>query len=276
MKTLQEVLIEGRNCLKEADIAEYQLDAWYLMEFCFGITKTQYFIRQQETVLSEQYETYKNMIKKRAEHIPLQYLTKEQEFMGLSFLVNEHVLIPRQDTEILVEEVLKKADGKRVLDMCTGSGCILISIAKQCSIKEAVGVDISEQALNVAKENGNRHKTEIRWIQSNLFEQVTGEYDIIVSNPPYIETKEIETLMPEVRFHEPMLALDGKEDGFYFYEQIIEKSDLFLTKGGFIFFEIGYNQGEKVKELLEKKGYENIQIKQDLAGLDRVVYGKRK
>lgn len=276
MKTLQEVLIEGRQYLKEADIVEYQLDAWYLMEFCFGITKTQYLIRQKEVVLPEQYEIYRNIIKKRAEHIPLQHITKEQEFMGLSFFVNEHVLIPRQDTEILVEEVLKKADKKRVLDMCTGSGCILISIVKQCNVKEAVGVDISEQALKVAKENANRYQAKIKWIQSNLFECVTGEYDIIVSNPPYIETKEIETLMPEVRLHEPILALDGKENGLYFYEQIIEKADLFLTKGGFLFFEIGYNQGEKVKELLEKKGYENIQIKQDLVGLNRVVYGKRK
>ena len=215
------------------------------------------------------------VIAKRAQRIPLQHITGEQEFMGLTFRVNEHTLIPRQDTEILVEEaMLYLHDGMRILDMCTGSGCILLSLLKYSNECEGVGVDISEQALAVARENATRLGLKAGFVQSDLFEQVQGRFDMLVSNPPYIATKEIETLMPEVREHEPMQALDGMEDGLYFYRKIVEKSADYLYNGARLYFEIGYDQGEAVSTLMREKGYQDVKVIKDYAGLDRVVVGK--
>ena len=214
----------------------------------------------------------------------------QEENMGLEFMVNEAVLIPRQDTEILVEEALKNLhDGMRILDLCTGSGCILISLlyySNQCS---GVGIDISGEALRVARENaerlldGRKVLKEIDgqvaevfpadFLKSDLTEAAEGDFDMIVSNPPYIESKVIETLMPEVREHEPMLALDGSEDGLLFYRRIVGESRQVLKPGGMLLFEIGYNQGAAVKKLMEDAGYLEVQVVKDYAGLDRVVTG---
>ena len=222
----------------------------------------------------EQKTQYKYFVEERAKRIPLQHLTKEQEFMGLSFEVNEHVLIPRQDTEVLVETVLEDLEeNMRVLDICTGSGCILISLLKIMRGVKGVGVDISEEALEVARRNAQKHDTEAVFIQSDLFENVEGTYDVIVSNPPYIKTEEIEKLEEEVKLHDPMLALDGKEDGLYFYRKIIKESRKYLKRNGKLYFEIGNTQGEEVKTLMEEEGFANVKIKKDLAGLDRVVCG---
>ena len=196
--------------------------------------------------------------------------------MGLTFRVNEHTLIPRQDTEILVEEGMRHMfDGMRILDMCTGSGCILLSLLKYSNECEGTGVDISKEALKVAEENAERLGLKAEFIQGDLFENLPDmKYDMIISNPPYIETAVIETLMPEVREHEPIQALDGMEDGLFFYQRIVEKAGGFLTKGGWLLFEIGYNQGEAVRELMKEKGFQNIEIVKDYAGLDRVVLGQ--
>ena len=202
--------------------------------------------------------------------------------MGYEFLVNDQVLVPRQDTENLVEEAyrhikekLKKEPNKKVqvLDVCTGSGCILLSLMKLCGQIEGNGVDISEGALEVARQNGERLKADAVFRKSDLFENVEGAYDIIVSNPPYIRTDVIETLSEEVRLHEPYQALDGKADGLYFYRRIITEARSYLKPGGHIFFEIGYDQGEAVKNLLLEDGYTDVEVHQDLAGLDRVVTG---
>lgn len=190
------------------------------------------------------------------------------------------MLIPRQDTEILVETVLEDLEpNMRVLDVCTGSGCILISLLKmlqdgrgQDTVK-GVGVDISKEALEVAEKNARKHNTEAVFLQSDLFENVEGMYDIIVSNPPYIKTEEIEKLEDEVKLYDPMLALDGKEDGLYFYRKIIKESRKYLKKNGKLYFEIGHTQGEEVKTLMEEEGFSDVRVKKDLAGLDRVVYG---
>jgi release factor glutamine methyltransferase len=194
--------------------------------------------------------------------------------MGLNFKVSNEVLIPRQDTEILVQEVLKASNGKTVLDMCTGSGCIIISLDKLGNIKSGTGVDISVSALKIANENNTRLEANVQFMQSNLFEQVQGKYDIIVSNPPYIPTSDIETLMEEVKDHEPSIALDGKEDGLYFYRRILSEVADYINPGGFIFFEIGCDQGVAVSLLLKEKGFRDIRIIKDLAGLDRVVTGR--
>ena len=208
-----------------------------------------------------------------------------QEFMGLPFLVNEHVLIPRQDTEVLVEQALcllekekKHKEIVRILDLCTGSGCILLSMLHYVRRKRkidiyGVGSDISKEALAVAVENAKKLGIEAKFVQGDLFENVEGSFDMILSNPPYIRTSEIERLQEEVRFHDPIKALDGKEDGLYFYRIIVKESRQYLKRGGWLIFEIGSDQAEAVKTLLQEAGYENIEVKKDLAGLDRVVYG---
>ncbi|WFR57975.1 peptide chain release factor N(5)-glutamine methyltransferase [Anaerocolumna sp. AGMB13025] len=276
MKTLENALLAGKQLLKEKGIKEGDLDAWYLFSHYFELSRTQYLLHSGAEITETQYEEYLTLIKKRGNHIPLQYITREQEFMGLTFQVSEDVLIPRQDTEILVEEALKVSQDKTVLDLCTGSGCIIISLAKLGNIKSGTGVDISGKALEVARENARQLKAEVLFIESDLFSQLTGKYDIIISNPPYIPTKDIYDLMEEVKDHEPVLALDGSEDGLNFYRFIIEGISRFLKPGGYIFFEIGYNQGEAVSELLREAGIMDIKIINDLAGLNRVISGRYK
>ena len=299
--TLKEAYEYGQGQLKSAGIDDADLDAWYLLEYVTEITRAVYFMDMHRVLSGEEEAEYRKVVGVRAKHVPLQHIIGVQEFMGLSFCVNEHVLVPRQDTEVLVENVLQMLrPGMHVLDMCTGSGCILISLLKhsqqgsckpvcgqfensqpacgQMAINEnnvrGVGVDISEDALQVARKNRDKIGVEAELIQSDLFEKVGGQYDIIVSNPPYIRTAVIEDLKEEVRFHDPFLALDGKEDGLYFYRKIVEKSPEFLNKGGKLYFEIGHDQGDEVKRLMEEAGFTGVAVKKDLAGLDRVVFGK--
>lgn len=276
--TLQNLYREGRQILKERQIVEYQIDAWYLLEYITDITKASYLADPDKDVTEEQAEQYRKCIEKRSRRVPLQHITGVQEFMGYVFHVNEHVLIPRQDTEILVEEALKKVEpGMKILDMCTGSGCILLSLLKMKQERykvtdlKGVGVDISEEALKVAKENKKFLDIDAEFIQSNLFDNVEGTYDLIVSNPPYIETEVIKGLQDEVRLHDPYIALDGREDGLYFYRKIIKESIFYIKEGGSLLFEIGCDQAEAVSRLLEEAGYGKISVKKDLSGLDRVV-----
>ena len=273
--TARELLSWGEERLSKAGIEDAKLDAWYLLEYSLPTDRVSFLMKGNAPVTEKKKDEYEVLIEKRASHIPVQHLTGVQDFMGFTFKVNEHVLIPRQDTEVLVEEVLKVSKGKKVLDMCTGSGCIVISLAKLGQLESATAVDISTEALKVAKENAASLEAEISFVESDLFEKVEGLYDIIVSNPPYIESEEVDKLAPEVKDHEPRLALDGTEDGLYFYRKIIEEADKYLTENGAIFFEIGYNQGEAVSELLRAKGYQDIKVIKDLPGLDRVVAGKR-
>lgn len=278
--TLEEAYGYGKKVLEEHGIGDASVDAWILLEHITEISRAMYYVNPKQEITSEQKIQYEYFIEQRARRIPLQHLTKEQEFMGLTFEVNEKVLIPRQDTEILVETVLEDLEpNMRVLDVCTGSGCILISLLKmlqdgrgQDTVK-GVGVDISKEALEVAEKNARKHNTEAVFLQSDLFENVEGMYDIIVSNPPYIKTEEIEKLEDEVKLYDPMLALDGKEDGLYFYRKIIKESRKYLKKNGKLYFEIGHTQGEEVKTLMEEEGFSDVREKKDLAGLDRVVYG---
>lgn len=271
---LNEVLMEAESVLLEAKIPDAKLDAWYLFEHAFGMGRVDYLLNQEMSAKEESYKAYQNMVTLRCNHIPLQHITGIQEFMGLDFEVNEHVLIPRQDTECLVERVMQYADGKHVLDVCTGSGCIIVSLTKHCSLKSATALDISKEALKVAKRNADQLEAEVNFIESDLFSQITEKYDIIVSNPPYIPTRVIEGLMEEVREHEPMLALDGKEDGLYFYRKITSEAHQYLNPDGMLFFEIGHDQAEAVATLLKDHGFNEVMVEKDLAGLDRIVYGK--
>ena len=272
--TLREAYRYGQEQLKNAKVEDAELDAWYLLEFVTGISRAQYFLDSEKQLSFEEEQEYLRNLKLRTEHIPLQHITGVQMFMGLEFKVNEHVLIPRQDTEVLVEKVLDVLQpGMQVLDMCTGSGCILLSLLHGKKDVTGVGVDLSEEALKVAKQNAESFEIEATFLQSDLFAKVEGTYDLIVSNPPYIRTEVIEGLQEEVRMHDPRMALDGKEDGLYFYKKIIEKSPSYLKRSGRVYFEIGHDQGEDVKKLMEDAGFQEVTVKKDLAGLDRVVYG---
>lgn len=277
--TYRECYEQGCRTLQAAGIEETALDARLLLEAVCGTDRNDLLVHGEQQVAPEAEEKYLNWIRQRAEHIPLQQLTGEQGFMGLTFNVNEHVLIPRQDTEILVEEVLKELhDGMRVLDMCTGSGCILLSLLHYSNDCEGLGVDLSAEALEVAGRNVLKVLTpekaeHAHFLQSDLFEKVEGKFEIIVSNPPYIASAEVEKLMPEVRDHEPRMALDGTEDGLYFYRRIIEEAGKHLVSSGMLFFEIGYDQGQAVSELMRTEGYCEVQVVQDYVGLDRVVFG---
>lgn len=279
MTSLEALLKEGTKVLEEKKIQEARLDAWLLLEYVTGVSRALYFADPKKAVEEEKAEEYRKLIVLRAGHIPLQHITHQAYFMGFEFYVDENVLVPRQDTEILVEEALKRIrPDMQILDMCTGSGCILESILKFGEKKQmhlkGTGCDISEEALKVARENNSRLGTDARFIKSDLFESVTEKYDMIVSNPPYIRTEEISCLDEEVKLHDPWIALDGKEDGLYFYRLIVKDSIRYLNKGGYILFEIGFDQGKDVSELLKNEGYEEIEIKKDLAGLDRVVMGR--
>lgn len=352
-KIWADVLNYGKKILKNAGIVEADLDAWYLFEQSFGISRAQYFLCARENIvgstaqkiavqeqhgdllesgnalecaelwLKEKLSAYENALKKRAARIPLQQIIGQQEFMGLSFFVNEHVLIPRQDTETLVELVLQEQKDKdiSILDMCTGSGCIAVSLKKLGGYAHVEGADISEEALKVAKRNSeeilenndvnndavnsrteqiqnctnltnNQNKqdnseermvsevrrasqTGVTFRHSDMFSSFreTEQFNVIVSNPPYIPSAVIEELEPEVRDHEPRGALDGTADGLYFYRILAEECAKHLTPGGHVYFEIGYDQGAAVKELLDIHGFKDTRVIQDLKGKDRVVCG---
>ena len=283
-----ELVKQGQVKLFKAGIGDAGVDAWILLENICNISRTDYFVKMHDEVPDEYVSSYLAAIDKRLTHYPLQYILGQWHFMGLDFKVNENVLIPRQDTEILVVKILniiqeeyKNQDKIRILDMCTGSGCIGISLAKLGKKVEVTAVDLSKEALMVARENAKLNDvTNIQFFESDLFKEFSlysdcEPFDIIVSNPPYICSKEIESLMAEVKNFEPRMALDGDEDGLVFYRRIVEGCKPYIKKGGYLAFEIGWNQAEDVKELMRSR-YENLEVVQDLAFLDRVVVGKRK
>lgn len=286
-ENLRGLYTEGKERLRRAGVPEADLDAWYLLEYVTGISRASYYMEPDREMTAQQSVQYDSCLSKRELRVPLQHITGEQEFMGLTFRVDENVLIPRQDTEILVEEALEilkeghlpQSSGQmRVLDMCTGSGCVLLSILyyaaclKDCI--EGTGVDISKKALAIAKQNARELGIRSEFICGDLFENIYKKYGMILSNPPYIRSSEIDELQAEVRLHEPREALDGKEDGLYFYRRITDEAREYLLPGGFLMFEIGYDQAEDVSELMRNSGYTEVRVKKDLAGLDRVVYGR--
>lgn len=278
MSTWREALKAGEEMLVRAGVPDGAYDAWALMEFAFAMEKSYYFLHADDKMEEKQRERYQEVLEKRAERIPLQQITGSGWFMGYEFYVNDHVLIPRFDTEILVEEAGKLLKQERkLLDLCTGSGCVLLSLlAEHRGLNlTGVGADISPQALEVAKENARRLDVKAELVESDLFSSVEGKYHVITANPPYIASKEIGKLMPEVRDHEPHLALDGKEDGLYFYRKIVEQAPDYLEESGWLCLEIGYDQGESLKTMMEEQGYDQIRIVKDLAGLDRVVIGQK-
>lgn len=272
--TYREAEQKGEKLLQAAGITDAKTDAWLLLEMVAHIDHSFYFMHSGDEVEPEVLSEYERVLEKRAEHVPLQYITGEQEFMGMTFHVNSNVLIPRQDTETLVEETLKVVEpNMKVLDLCTGSGCVLLSILKNAPTVTGVGSDISKQALLVAKENAKLHELDAEWVRSNLFDNVSDMFDVIVSNPPYIAQEEILKLMPEVSQFEPLQALDGGVDGLDFYRNITREAPNYLKENGWLLFEIGYDQGEAVRHLMHEAGFEGVLVIKDLAGNDRVVRG---
>ena len=287
MKT-REVIAAAAGKLRGAGVPEPENDAWLLFSESFGMSRTDYLLHAEEEFYPapDRERLFIERLARRQRRIPLQRILGVQNFCGLDLYVDERVLIPRQDTEILVELVLQEhgkpalksgthstemPEGEKILDLCTGSGCIAIALAKLGRFSAVSAADISADALAVAEENLKRTGAEVTLIHSDLFSEIPGKFDVITANPPYIQSEVIDTLTPEVREHEPRLALDGDEDGLVFYRRLASECPAHLNPGGSVYFEIGYDQGEAVRKLLLEHGFKNIEVLQDLAGLDRVV-----
>ncbi|PKM50860.1 MAG: peptide chain release factor N(5)-glutamine methyltransferase [Firmicutes bacterium HGW-Firmicutes-7] len=284
-RTINHVLQEGTNLLKAESKENAQLDARLLLSNILNYNRVELIINKDKEIDKIVYDEYMSAIKSRVKGVPLQHITCEQEFMGLPFKVNAYTLIPRRETEELVElalSLLDKDHNQLIMDIGTGSGCIPISLASYNEKVNCIGIDLSQEALKVAKLNGqiNAVADRITWIISNLFNSIGEEYvetvDMLISNPPYIKTEDINSLMTEVRDFEPHMALDGGKDGLDFYRVICRNSKKYLKCGGFIIFEIGYDQKNAVISLLEKNDFIDIQYKKDLSGKDRIVYARKK
>ena len=278
---LNELIEYGINTLKENNIEDASIKAKILVKYLFELDNTSIVINEEKEISEEEKIAYFLKLDELIEGKPIQYITNTQEFYGSGFYVNESVLIPQPDTEILVEEtikIIKENNFKNILDICTGSGCIGISIAKSIQDVNIIMTDISEDALDVTKINANRilgNLSNIRIISSNMFEEIEEEVDVIVSNPPYIKTEDIKKLPKDVQ-NEPVLSLDGGEDGLDFYKILIEESHKYLSDNGYLCLEIGYNQRDGVIELLNNNGnYKNIYVKKDLSRNDRIIIAQR-
>ena len=265
------------DTLNKSGFAEAESDSRLIFEYIAGIDRVKLTLEGDRELEPGVEEKLKAALDKRLTHMPVQYITGYQNFMGLEFMVSKDVLIPRMDTETLVEEVLRLGlSNVRVLDICTGSGCILLSILKYVYGSSGVGVDISDGALGVAKANSEALGIDATFIKSDMFENIPKDerFDIVVSNPPYIRSDVIGTLMSEVKDYEPILALDGSEDGLKFYRIIADRAPEYLNNGGMLFLEIGYDQGAEVSALLSAAGFMDVEVIKDLSGLDRVVSGR--
>lgn len=273
--TIKEAIKYGSDLLKENKIEDYSIKVKILISFITGIKKDILINYEDVEILDNKLEIYIYNLNKIIEGVPIQYITKKQEFMGLDFFVDENVLIPQPDTEILVEEVLKisKLYNKKIniLDLCTGSGAIAVSLSKYIKDVNIIATDISENAIEIAEKNAIKNNVEnkIKFVVSDMFKNIENKFDIIVSNPPYIETKEIEKLSKEVK-NEPIIALDGGNDGIKYYKIIADNYNKFLNIGGYLLLEMGYNQGESVSKL-----FKNSEIKKDLSGNNRVILVKK-
>ena len=269
----------GAKRLRDNNVDNADHDSFELLSAINGMTRTFYLVNGDSMLSEENFLLYEEYIDKRAAHVPLQHILGKAYFYGYEFEVNEDVLIPRPDTEVLVGEVIKVTrNGDNILDMCTGSGCIGITLAKKFPESRVLGVDVSEKALKVAQKNKyNLEADNIDFMLSDLFGELGNDitFNTIVSNPPYIPTKVIETLQDEVRLHDPLLALDGTEDGLMFYRKITEKAREYLKTDGYLCYEIGAEQAADVSEIMKQAGLRDITVVKDLAGLDRVVMGRK-
>ena len=276
---IKQALQYGANLIQENKIEDAYLKAKLLLCHTLNVPKEYLFIHDLEQIPEERIKEYKEYLNRIINGEPIQYIIGKQEFYGINFFVNKIVLIPQPYTEILVEEVInickQNENSISILDLCTGSGAIGIALSKNLKESNITLSDISEKALEVAKQNANINKQTIKIIQSDLFENINEKFDVIVSNPPYIKTNVIKTLSKEVQ-NEPILALDGGEDGLEIYKRIINEAHKYLEKEGYLCLEIGFDQKEEVMNLINKNGrYKEIYSKKDLSGNDRIIVCKR-
>lgn len=275
--TYAALLTQGKNILKSAGIADFEVDAWLILSYVTHFDRADFYMYAQDNVPSAIIDEFNNLIDIRTTRKPLQYMLGTTSFMGYDFYVKEGVLIPRPDTEVLCEQALKVIkDNDRVLDMCTGSGCIIISVAKKAMENGvdglvAIGADVSDEAIELSTRNAAYNETTVEIIKSDLFENISGKFNVILSNPPYIVSDEIDGLMPEVRDYEPHLALDGGDDGLDYYRRLSTDAKDYLIDGGHMLFEIGFEQGAAVKDIMISNGYKEVEVIKDYAGNDRVV-----
>ncbi len=277
--TLESLIFEAKKRLKKSGAGEYALDSRLFMMKATGLNKSETILNPNYILSDKEAYDFERMVSLRENGVPTQYITGFCEFMGRSFFVDENVLIPRPDTEVLVETVIEKGkmEGfKSVLDIGTGSGCIAISLS--LSGFDVTAADISQGAVDVASKNAKYNKTEVKFVKSDLFSglEKDAKFDAIVSNPPYIPTDVIETLMREVKEHEPKSALDGGNDGLDFYRRITDMAREYLNDGGYVFYEIGYDQSDSLHKIFEGNGFVDIKTVKDYGGNDRVVFGKYK
>lgn len=272
---IKEILLKSNIILKENNIKDSIIKTRILLSHLLNKNKEYLLIHDEEDLSKEIEEKFFLNLEKIKNNYPIQYITNKQEFMGFEFFVNENVLIPQPDTEILVEEVISIINKEnKILDLCTGSGAIGISIGKIKPNMQIYLSDISEKALEVARKNSEKLEVKTNIIKSNLFENINEKFDIIVSNPPYIETEVIKKLDKEVQT-EPVLALDGGEDGLDFYRKIAKEAKNYLIENGILALEIGYNQKLAIIEILQNEGYKNIYSKRDYGDNDRIVIARK-
>lgn len=281
--TISELVHAGEKILKSYNQPDASVDAKLLVMYLLECDKMYLIMNANLEVADHIQESYMYLIAKRTQGIPLQYITKEQEFMGLNFYVDERVLIPRQDTETLVETIInlsKEIPIYNAVEIGVGSGCISVSLAHFIPDINIVAMDICDRALDVANKNVQVHgmSDRIELLRSDVFKEYTGEeasLDLIVSNPPYISLVECKQLMKEVKEFEPIHALTDGKDGLNFYRQITKEAKTYLRENGLLAYEIGYDQGEAVSEIMQQEGFKNIQVIKDLPGHDRVVIGRK-
>lgn len=282
MHKLLEILNMSKEFLEKRGVESARLNAELIIAEILKLKRLDLYLNYERPMMEEEMSLIREWIKRRGDKEPLQYILGKEEFYGLIFKVNKSVLIPRQDTEVLVEKAIEKLKNRvkpKVLDIGTGSGAISISVAKNIDDSVVLGVDISEDALCVAKENMEQNEIKnLKFIKSNVFENVNyHEFDMIISNPPYIPDYEYETLMTEVKEHEPKTALVAEDNGYFFYKKIIDEGKNYLVSGGVVLFEAGYNQAQNIGELFKQDGnYKDIEIFKDYAGIERVVTAVKK
>lgn len=277
--TIKDIIIKYSQELEEIS-ATPRLDVETLLQKVLGVDRLYILLNLERALSQEEEKEFNKLINQRLDNRPIAYIVGNREFMGLDFFVEEGVLIPRPDTEVLVEEVIKLAkenDAKNILDIGTGSGAITVSLAKYLENIKVTSVDISETALKIGQKNAidNEVNDKITFVKSDLFENIDKEikFDIIVSNPPYIKREVIDTLDKQVKDYEPYGALEGGIDGLDFYRAITKQSKDYLKEGGILAYEVGHDQSEDVSKLMEMDGYTNIYTIKDLQQIDRVVIG---
>ncbi len=272
VRKISEIINWAIDLLTGKDIENPKLDSEYIISHVLGMSRLELNLHQEDEVAGNDLSLIQSMISRRGKNEPLQYILGETNFYGLTLKVNEHVLIPRPETELLVEKIVKEnPEVDEILEIGTGSGAIAIALAANIKNAKIKAVDISNEALQIARENAAKNKVNIHFCFSDVFENVTGKYDLIVSNPPYISNQEYQYLSREIREYEPSIALLADDNGLAVYKKILSSAKDYLTKKGKIYFEIGYSLSESIKKVAEENGFRNIETVKDLNDFDRMM-----